>query len=65
MTADHCFIGGEMAAHESRVLVKVDTEMSMVFACVWEKKRADPDILETFMEDIEVLGHRQIMFKSD
>ena len=29
------------------------------------EKDHDPDILETLMEDIEVLGHRQIVFKSD
>ena len=37
----------------------------MVFAHVCKRKGADPDILDTLMEDIEVLGHRQIVFKSD
>ena len=31
MGAEHCFIGGEMAAHESPVFVMVDTETSVVF----------------------------------
>ena len=34
-------------------------------ANVCKRKGADPDTLETMMEDIEVLGHRQIVFKSD
>ena len=49
---DYCFIGGEMAAHESPVLVMMDTETSMVFARVCKRKGADPDISATHMEDI-------------
>ena len=37
----------------------------MVFAHVCKRNGADRDILETLMEDIEVLGHMQIVFKSD
>ena len=59
------FIGGGMADHESPVLVIVYTETGMVFANVCKRKGADPDILKTLMEDIEVLGQRQIVFKSD
>ena len=54
---------GEAAA-DCSVLVCVDTETSMVFAHVCKRKGADPDILETLMKDIEVLGHRQIEFQS-
>ena len=54
-----------MGANESPVLVMVDTETSMVFAHVCKRTGAGPDILETLMEDIDVLGHRQIVFKSD
>ena len=54
-----------MAAHESPVLMMVDTETSMVFAHVCKRKGADPDIVKTLMEDIEELGHRQIVFKND
>ena len=39
----------------------VDPETSMVFAHVCQRKGADPDNLATLMEDIEVLGHRQIV----
>ena len=47
---------------DARVLrVLVVVERSMVFAHVCKRKGADPDILETLMEDIEVLGHRQIV----
>ena len=52
-----------MAAHESLVFVMVDT--SMVFAHVCKRKGADADMLGTLMEDIEVLGHIQIVFKWD
>ena len=54
-----------MATHESPVQVMVDTETSMVFAHVCKRKGAGPDFLETLMDDIEVLRHRQIVFKSD
>ena len=37
---------------------------SMVFAHFCKRKGADPDIVETEMEDIEVLGRRQIVFRS-
>ena len=40
------------------MLVMVDIEANMVFAHVCKRKGADPDILETMMEDIEVSGHR-------
>ena len=39
----------------------VDTETSMVFAHVCKRKGGDPDIFATLVEDIEVLGHRQIV----
>ena len=42
-----------MADFGSPVLVRVDTETSMVFAHVCKRNGADPDILETLMEDIE------------
>ena len=54
-----------MAAHEPLVLVVVDTETIMVFAHVCKRKEADPDILETLMEDVEALGHKQVVFSSD
>ena len=37
----------------------------MVFARVCIRKGADPDTMETLMEYTKVLGHRQIVFKSD
>ena len=37
----------------------------MVFAHVCQRKGTDRDILEMLMEDIGVLGQRQIVFKSD
>ena len=63
-SADNCFTGGEMAAHKSPVLVMADTETSVVFAHACKRKGADPSILETPVKDIEVLDHRQIVFKS-
>ena len=50
MSADYCFIGEAMAAHESVVLVMVDTRTSVVFAHVFQRNGADPDIVETLME---------------
>ena len=43
LSADYCFIGAEMAANESPVLVMVDPETSMVFAHVHNRKGAAPD----------------------
>ena len=63
--SNYCVIGGERAANESPVVVIVDFETDMVFAHVCRKKGSDADVLETMMADIEVLGHRQIVFKSD
>ena len=63
LTVDFCFIGGEMTANESLVLVETDT--NMVSAHVRKRKGAELDILETLMEDTEVLGQRQAVFKSD
>ena len=40
-------------------------ETDMVFAHVCRKKGSDADVLEAMMADIEVLGHRQIVFKGD
>ena len=54
-----------MAAHESPVLVMVDTETCKVFAHVCKAKGADPDILEALMEDIEVLCQRQVLLNGD
>ena len=54
LSADYRFIGGEMAANESRVLLMVDTETSMVFAHVCKRKGADPHIFEALVLDIEV-----------
>ena len=65
IAADYCFIGGEKAANESPVLVMVDTDTGMVFAHVVKRKGADPEVLEMILADIEVLGHRRIIFKSD
>ena len=55
LSAHCCFIGGNM----------LDSETSMVFPHVCWRKGGDPDILETLVEDIEVLGYRQIVFRSD
>ena len=60
LSADYCFIGGGITDHGSPVLIMVDTETGMVFADVCKRKGADP-----MMKNIEVLGHRQIVFKSD
>ena len=64
LSAD-CCSGGEMAAHQSRVLLMVDTETSMVFPHACERKGADSDTVESLMEDIKVLGRRHIVFCSD
>ena len=45
-----------MAAHESPVLVAVDTETSVLFLHARKRKGADTDILEMLTENIEVLG---------
>ena len=44
-SADNCFTGGEMAAHEPPVLVMADTETSVVFAHACKRKGADPQHL--------------------
>ena len=31
---------------------------------IWKRRGAYPDILESLVEDIEVLSHRQVVFKS-
>ena len=54
-----------MAAHQTPVLLMVDTETSMVFPHACERKGADSDTVESLMEDIKVLGHRHIVFCSD
>ena len=64
MAADYCFIGADTGS-ESPVLVMVDTYTGMVFAHVVKRKGADPDVIEMVISDLEVLGHRQIVFKSD
>ena len=64
-SVDYCFIDGEVASHESPPPVMVDTETSTVFDHACRRKGADPDILDKLIEDIEVLGHKQIVFKSD
>ena len=65
LAADYCFIGGDESGGESPVLVMVDVSTGMVFANVVRRKGPDPDVIEQVMSDIEVLGHRQIIFKSD
>ena len=65
LSADYRFIGGAMAANESPMLVTVDAETSMAFAHVWKREGADPDVPHTLVEEIEVSGHRQRVFKSD
>ena len=47
------------------VMVKVDTETRIVFAHAWRRTRADTVMLEALMEDIDVLGQKQMRFKSD
>ena len=47
----------------TQVEVPDENKVSLVRVC--EKQGADPDILETLMEDMEVLDHRQIVFMSD
>ena len=58
LSADHCFIGGEEAAKASPGLVGQEW-------CSHKCAKKATDMLETTMEEIEVLGLRQIVFKSD
>ena len=46
LSADHCFFGGEMAAHE----------LPHAWCSPTCARGGDPDILETLMEEFEVPG---------
>ena len=58
-------LGADGEESENPVLVMVDSGTVLVFAHLANKKGPDTDIICLILSDMELLGHRKIMFKSD
>ena len=65
LAADYCFMCGDGSDLESPVLVMADTATAMIFAHAVDRKGADAEVMNLIMADMEVLGHREIVFKTD
>ena len=65
VAADYAYLGVNQDETETPMLVMVDSETGMVFAHIVSKKGPDPEVINQVLSDMEILGHRDIVFKSD
>ncbi len=66
VATDYCFLGqGDAEDQENPVLVMVDEDTGMIFAHVVARKGPDPEAMAKVMADLELLGYRKLVFKTD
>lgn len=67
VAADQFYMGhdGVECEGESPVLVTVDQETGMVFAHIVPRKGPEPSVVSMLFRDLETLGSRRALFKTD